>query len=268
MSATIVEEDLNELEAFEAEQQQEEAKPVAESLEEAIPEKYRGKSAAEIAKIALEQERFIGKQAQEVGEIRKLADQLILEKLNTQKPKEVGNSQPTDDELTDVDFFADPVKAVNKAVEKHPAVLAAKQAAISVKQKESLDRLTSTHPDYREVVQDPEFQNWVGQSRIRQSMFHAANREYNVEAADELLSTFKQLKARKAEIVQEGAQALKENTEKALKAVSVPSSGGTGETSKKIYRRADLINLQIRDPERYMQLQDEIMAAYASGRVK
>ena len=37
---------------------------------------------------------------------------------------------------------------------------------------------------------------------------------------------------------------------------------------KKIYRRADLIRLKTRDPQRYEDLQDEILSAYADGRVK
>lgn len=261
MSGQMVDDGLNELEAFE----QGQAAPATETQEE-MPEKFRGKTAAEIAKIALEQERFIGRQAQEVGEIRKVADQLILERLNAEQARKA-QSQPTDTELTDVDFFADPVKAVNKAVENHPAVLAAKEAAVSVRQKDSLDRLTQAHPDYKEVVQDPDFKAWVGESRIRQSMFQAAHRQYDVEAAHELLSTFKTIKAKRSEVVQEGAQQLRENTQKALRAVSVPS-GGSGESGKKIFRRIDLINLQIKDPDRYMQMQDEILAAYAEKRVR
>jgi hypothetical protein len=46
-------------------------------------------------------------------------------------------------------------------------------------------------------------------------------------------------------------------------------TGAVGETSpKKIYRRADIMNLKMNDPNRYEQLQNEIMTAYAEGRVK
>ena len=44
--------------------------------------------------------------------------------------------------------------------------------------------------------------------------------------------------------------------------------GGSGESSRKVYRRADLIRLKMTDPQRYESLSDEIMAAYAEGRVK
>jgi hypothetical protein len=44
--------------------------------------------------------------------------------------------------------------------------------------------------------------------------------------------------------------------------------GGTGESSQKVYRRADIMNLMMTNPERYEALQPEIMAAYAQGRVR
>jgi hypothetical protein len=52
-----------------------------------------------------------------------------------------------------------------------------------------------------------------------------------------------------------------------MKAAAV-DTGGAGESSKKIYRRADLIRLKMTDPNRYDALSDEIMQAYSDGRVK
>ena len=52
-----------------------------------------------------------------------------------------------------------------------------------------------------------------------------------------------------------------------MKAAAV-DVGGSGESSKKVYRRADLISLKMTDPSRYEALQPEIMAAYAENRVK
>jgi hypothetical protein len=263
MSAELIDTDQPDLSEYDVvEQQLEEPRQEEESL----PDKYRNKTASELARMHQEAEKLLGRQAQEVGEIRKLADQLIQERLIEGKKRQVEPEQQ-EPELTDVDFFADPVKAVNKAVESHPAVLQAKVAAVQMQQRESLNRLTSAHPDYKDIVAEDGFTEWVNKSRVRQSLFQQAHRAYDVEAADELFSTYKELKQRKAEVVSEGATNLKSDSEKALKAVAVPS-GGSGETSKKIYRRADLIDLQIRDPERYMALQDEILLAYAERRVR
>jgi hypothetical protein len=59
----------------------------------------------------------------------------------------------------------------------------------------------------------------------------------------------------------------KKQQAQALKAAAV-DVGGSGESSKKVYRRADLIRLKMTDPSRYEALQPEIMAAYAENRVK
>ena len=60
-----------------------------------------------------------------------------------------------------------------------------------------------------------------------------------------------------------GKQVLQQN----LKAAAT-DTGGSGESSKRVYRRADLIRLRMTDPARYEALSDEIMTAYAEGRVK
>jgi hypothetical protein len=44
--------------------------------------------------------------------------------------------------------------------------------------------------------------------------------------------------------------------------------GGTGESSKRVYRRADLIRLKMTEPDRYDALSEEIIKAYQEGRVK
>ncbi len=47
------------------------------------------------------------------------------------------------------------------------------------------------------------------------------------------------------------------------------STKGSGETaSKKMYRRADIIELMRFNRDRYQELAPEIMKAYAEGRVK
>jgi hypothetical protein len=91
-----------------------------------------------------------------------------------------------------------------------------------------------------------------------------ADAQYDFTAADELISTFKQIRTSKtAQTTEAGNSVRKQN----LKAAAV-DVGGTGESSKKVYRRADLIRLRMTDPNRYEALQPEIMAAYSEGRVK
>ena len=235
---------------------------VSEPVEE-LPEKYRGKSAIEIAKMHQEAEKLIGRQANEVHEVRSLADQLLKQQLDS-KAKE---AKPIEESLED-DFFADPASAVNRQVEKHPAVLEARQAALEMKRMKTAQQLSSKHPDFATIAQDAGFQDWVKSSAIRLNLFARADAEFDFESADELLSTYKELKQIKQQNqVQQSANVESKSQEQAMKAATV-DVGGAGETSRKVYRRADLIKLRITDPDRYMQLSDEIMDAYATGRVK
>lgn len=244
----------SELEAEEQKQVPVEAKPEAPK----IPDKYAGKSLEEIVQMHQEAEKLIGRQAQEVGEVRKLADQLLKQQLSKQP------ELPQKQEENELDFFEDPKTAIQKAVAQHPDVLAAKQAAMQLKQIQTQAALLKKHPDFTQVLQDPEFSGWVKASPIRLNMFAMADAQYDFAAADELISTFKQLKTVKnAQTV----EAAKQSRSADMRAASVDVSG-TGESSKKVYRRADLIRLRMSDPDRYNALQDEIMKAYAEGRVK
>lgn len=254
--------DVSELEAEDNKQnnippqQEENSEPKYE-----IPDKYKGKNLEDIVRMHQEAEKLIGRQAQEVGEVRKLADELLKQQLSGNKTK----AQPQEvQETQEIDFFEDPKTAVQKAVASHPDVLAAKQAAQQFKAMQTQQQLATKHPDYAQIVQDGEFIDWVKASPMRLNMFAIANSQYDFAAADELLSTFKQIRTTKTTQTQEaGKQAIKQG----LKAAAV-DVGGTGESSKKVYRRADLIRLRMNDPDRYNALQDDIMAAYAEGRVK
>ena len=231
---------------------------------EELPEKYRGKSAIEIAKMHQEAEKLIGRQANEVHEVRSLADQLLKQQLESNKKVQ---QQPIEESLEE-DFFADPKQAVNRQVEKHPAVIEARQAALEMKKMKTAQQLAAKHPDFVTLAQDAGFQDWVKSSAIRLQLFAKADAEYDFESADELLSTYKEIKQIKQ--AQQTASAAKVETkaqEQAMKAATV-DVGGAGESSRKVYRRADLIKLRMTDPDRYEQMADEIMAAYAEGRVK
>ena len=221
-----------------------------------IPDKYKGKGIEDVIKMHQEAEKLIGKQAQEVGEVRKLADELLKQSLS--KP-----TQPTEVE-PEIDFFEDPKKAVKQTLESHPDVIAARQATQEFKRMQIQQRLASEHPDFQQIVQDSGFAEWVKQSPVRLSLYTKADSEFDFDSANELLSTFKALKQIKQ---QEQVQQAKQATEKTLKSATV-DTGGTGESSKRVYRRADLIRLRMTDPDRYNALESEIMAAYAEGRVK
>ena len=222
-----------------------------------LPEKYRDKSLDEIVKMHQEAEKLIGKQAQEVGEVRKLADELIRQNLGS-KQQQIKQDEP------EIDFFEDPKKAVQRTVDSHPDIVAARQATLELKRTQIQQRLAQDHPDFGDIAKDQDFANWVKSSPVRIELFKRADAEYDYDSANELLSTYKQLRGVKKQQSEASSEATRKQN---LKAAAV-DTGGSGESSKKVYRRADLIRLKMQDPNRYDALSDEIMAAYAEGRVR
>ena len=241
-----------------------ESEPLGElEIEEAkfelpeLPEKYRAKSLEEVVRMHQEAEKLIGKQAQEVGEVRKLADELLKQNLNS-KQQRIQEDEP------EVDFFENPQKAVQSTIDRHPDVVAARQAGQDFKRMQIQQKLAQDHPDYSQVVNDSEFQNWVKSSPVRLGLYAKADGEFDYDSANELLSTYKELRGVKAKQSEQAGNAART---KSMKAAQV-DVGGSGESSKRVYRRADLIRLKMTDPGRYETLSDEIMQAYSEGRVR
>ena len=226
--------------------------------EETLPDKYRGKSIQEVVSMHQEAERLIGSQGSEVGELRKVVDGYIQTQLQSQ-------SQPEPEPLEEVDFFEDPQKAVNRAIETHPEVVQARQAAQNMQRTASVQQLQAKHPDMAQVLQNPAFVEWVKGSPVRQELFQRADQQYELNAADELISQFKE----RAQVAQQAVQTETAARQQAVKQASTGSATGSGNAgSKRVYRRADIIKLMKNDPDRYEALSNEIMQAYQEGRVR
>ena len=261
--ATIIDErqDEEETQAPEIAEEVSEA-PVEDKPEESdIPEKYRGKSVEELVQMNQELEKFSGKQSTEVGELRKLVDNYIQTELDE---KQAPQTQQEDNN-GDVDFFVDPQSAVNRAIDNHPKIKEAESYTRQYKQQATLAQLRSDHPDMDQVLEDPKFAEWIKGSKVRTQLFVQADQQYDYDAANELFSLWKE----RASIVQETAKAERANRKSAVKAAATGNARGAAEGSrKKVYRRADIIKLMKNDPERYSALSEEILKAYAEGRVK
>lgn len=232
--------------------------------EDDLPAKYKGKTPSELAKMHQEAERLIGRQAQEVGESRRLLDEVIKQQLNAKQ-----DTQPQA-KTQEIDWYEDPAKATDSRIENNPVIKSIKQQQEEMSKMAAQQRLEQAHPDYGQIASSEDFTEWVKGSRIRTELFAKAY-NYDYDSADELLSTYKALKNIKTQQVQAADESLKkaesEKRSQSLKAAAVPR-GGSGESSKPIYKRVDLITLKMRDPQRYEMMADEIMAAYAEGRVK
>ena len=227
--------------------------------EPSLPDKYQGKSLEDVVKMHQEAEKLLGRQSSEVGELRKVVDDYISSQ--TQSAPQPQHVEPEDD----IDYFTDPQAAVNRAIENHPKIREAEQYTADYKKQAALAALNNRHPDMQEILGDPKFAEWIKASKIRTQLFVAADQQYDADSADELFTLWKERKT----VAQQTAQVEKQARKQTLKAANTGNARGSAEGSrKKVYRRADIIKLMKTDPERYQALSEEILTAYAEGRVK
>ena len=248
----------NEAEEIQQEATAEVEQPQVE--EPSLPEKYQGKSLEEVVQMHQEAEKLLGRQSSEVGELRKVVDDYISSQTPTPAPQ-----QQTVEPEDDIDYFTDPQAAVNRAIENHPKIREAEQYTAQYKKQSSLATLQTKHPDMQQILKDPKFAEWIKASKIRTQLFVQADQQYDADAADELFSLWKERKT----VAQQTAQVEKQARKQQVRAANTGNARGSAEGSrKKVYRRADIIKLMKNDPDRYQALSDEIMAAYAEGRVR
>lgn len=241
----------------------EEAPAEAEALaevapaEEDLPDKYRGKSASDIARMHQELEKRLGQQSSEVGELRRHFDEYVQSNVAQQSAPEV---------VEEVDFFADPNAAMARAIDNHPTLRQAQQVAAEMAKSQAIAQLKTAHPDMDNVLNDDGFKEWVRSSPIRRELFQQADSRYDFEAANELITLYKERQG----VVAQTAKVERQHQKNEVKRASTGTarSNPEGATSKKIYRRRDIIELMNSDPKRYEALLPEIMKAYEEKRVK
>lgn len=219
------------------------------------PEHYRGKTPSELIKMHQEAESRIGQQGQEVGQLRKVVDDFILNQTKVNEPEQA----------EEIDFFAEPDKAVDSKIANHPTIKQLEQLGNQMKQNQTLSALQQKHPDIKEIAMDANFQKWVVGSNIRSELYERANNKYDYDAADELFSSWKSTQ----NVAQQAVSVERKERKQALNAASTGGANGSSEApSRKIYRRSDIIELMRTNPQRYQSMSDEIMRAYQEGRVK
>ena len=241
----------------EPEQKANETETEAKETTPDIPDKYKDKSLEDVVRMHQEAEKLLGKQSSEVGDLRKSVDELLKVKLSEDA------KSPNKKEEPELDFYEDPKGSVSKAVENSETMIQMKELLAKQQQQEVMGRIAEKHPDFESIVKNENFVNWVSKSEVRTELFQRADK-YDFNAADELLSNWKEIKG-----VVEKTESLNEKDRKLqVKAASTGGKGSGEPMSRKIYRRSEIVNLMINDPQRYQANVDLFDKAYAEGRVK
>lgn len=221
---------------------------VTESVSE-IPDRFQGKSVAEVAEAYANLEKKMGQQSQELGQLRTLIDQ------QNQAPAATPEAE-------EIDFYADPEKATRKMIREE---LSGLQSTVSGQQRREVERqLDASHPGWQDIVKSDDFINWVSKSKARIRLFQAAD-QADYDSAVELFDWWGEKSGNK-QAAQETAEKAVEKDRK-IRAAST-DKGSTKIDGRRVLSRADLQELKRTNPDRYNALLPDIRKAYAEGRVR
>jgi len=224
-----------------------------------VPAKFKGKPVDEIVRSYEELEKQFGKQGAELGELRKLTDEILKRQLAGNPDSDNSRSRYSDETEQQI-LNSDP--DLDKAIAKRLAPVV--EEVREYKKEKMSNKLNESHPDYLDIVKDSTFQEWVKGNRVRLDLFAQADQNYDFKAADELFTAWKERKGIKPDTSKETKQV----KEEAFKKATMETGAVAEESGKRFYNRADIMRLHIEDPARYQALQPEIMKAYAEGRVR
>lgn len=239
-----------------------------------LPEKYRGKTLADLAKMHREAEQALSRQGQELGEYRRLATTLLELEQSDKGDKPKNDPKPV--EITTDDLFADPNAAIEKAIESHPEVRRATETANKLERELAQRDFVERHPEFINDAKDAKFVDWVKASPMRLRLAQRAD-GWDLEAADELAALWEERKGVLKEVEQARKDADEVKRREAEKAGTLEGSSGATASSETIYNRAELRELnrlaklgdraalaKWNDPK----FQEARRAAYRDGRVK
>ncbi len=238
-----------------------------------LPEKYRGKTAEEIAEMHMNAEKELGRMRNEVGNYRGLVNDLSSLQ---RKPAEPQNVEPEKIDVSGDDILADPAGTIDKVVSQRLAELEAKEAALreeTLQQTEG-QRLMADYPELDTIVASKEFQEFASRTTSRQQDFLTAAQGEGIEqvrAARRLLEDFTDFTASAApsEPAPEQAAPQPQSGVAAAKAVSNEGAGPAGAVSTKpLIHETDVLKLIASEPEKYRSpsFQKELMEAMREGR--
>jgi hypothetical protein len=244
--------------------------PQDKQQDEDLPEKFRGKSVKDIYEAYKQLESQYGRMANDLGQQRAITDRILnLRREQDLKSNGSGVTQPELPKIKATDLAEDPTGSIEKVV--NARLAREQQEAVRRAEEENRNlaaqRFVSTHPDYQEFVNNAEFMEWVNASPVRRRAASAVQ-SGDFDAGSDLLTEFKEHRAAKRKMTDDN-----KNLDAARAASLESGSRGNGDTPKgsgKIYNRADLLRLQMTNPDLYYsdEYQAVIMKAYAEKRVR
>lgn len=227
--------------------------------------RFRGKSQDQIIDMYHNLERHTGSLANEVGQLRRTTDAILLSKREDDLRRNGGNADPVT--IKPSELLENPTEALDGFVSSRmtTAMQPLRDRIQGLEAELASTRLAGTHQDAEQIANSEAFQSWLKETPMRRQVAAMAANG-NARATSDLITEFK-------ETAGKGTSRTRQEALDAAEKVTLErsQSGGEGNTggSKKTYRRSDLIALRQSNPDKYEDptLQREIIAAYREGRV-
>lgn len=232
-----------------------------------VPAKYAGKSIEDVIKMHVEAEKAMGRQGNELGELRRFADSLVQRDLSqASEPKKDQSAAAPAVEWNDEDPTGS-VQAMIKAA-LSDELAGVKQSLGTLGAQTTEARLVEAHgKSVAKTWQSQGFVDWVSASKVRQQLYATGNRG-DFDSAHELLDTYKALN-KTAAPSDDPEPATAEDPTAAAKKVQLESASGrkASNAGKPTYRRADIMKMRQENPDEYRAHFAAIQQAYIEGRV-
>jgi hypothetical protein len=225
-----------------------------------LPEKF--KSVDDLVSAYSELESKLGNQAQELGHLRNLNDQLLDTRV-TDPHQDSTQDAPT---LEVDDVLNDPTSAINQVVAPHVAGTNSRVDALEAQV--ALGAFQGRHPTFQTDQSDPAFQAFVSGSPYRMNLAQKSM-QGDLDAAEELWSAWDENKpASGSDPAQDEANKAAEETAEAMAA----RGGGEGAASTGTLpiKRADLAKIKLEDEDYYYspEFQKYVQGMYQRGLVR
>lgn len=233
-----------------------------------IPERFKGKTAEEIAQSYIELEKLNSKQSQDLGQMRKTVDQLLdIQKQASSPAPEPSKPVTVDDLYEDTDGI---LRRVAKE-EVSGEVNELRQELNQLRLERKMAQLDAKFPDWQEQVKASEFNEFVQASPYRQRMYQDAD-SGDFDAAEEILGMYYELNRR--EDTQEQQTFERQQQQQQLNDALLESGSPAPVQTDETYSRHDLMEARLAakrgdlKAERWLASHsDAIARAYEEGRI-
>lgn len=253
--------------------------PAPAPVDDGLPEKLRGKSAKELAELYVNLESETGRLRHELGDTRADARtwRSLAEELRTAPQPAPTKKQPV--EVTADQLIAKPKEAIqailDEALEQRlgPLVKETRELSSNVE----ATAFVRDYPNYVEVGNSTEFQQFVGKSKRRLALAERALQKQDIGAMRELMESWEERRADLAALnpsakqpEQSKEQHAPTGVEGARQVATEKPGDGAVIPSGKVFYEADVIKTLLQNPDKYYSasFQDELLTAMKEGRYK